>query len=245
MATRQRPVDLGTERARLLANQLGAEIRHSRIDRGLSLEAAGKAVGLSASEVSRIERGKAPSVTLVQAARLLAVIGMELSARAFAGLQQPIRDAGQVRLLGRFHDRLHRIVRWATAVPLPGPGDQRAWDAMISVGSLWRYGVEAETGPRDSQALTRRLNLKQRDGEVDGVILLLPVSRRSRQFLEAAGETLRPNFPVSGRRALELLSAGVDPGGSAIILIEMGWSGPGHGLSGPRLTRATAYPGHG
>ncbi len=219
MATRQRPVDLGTERARLLANELGTEIRQSRIDRGLSLEAAGKAVDLSASAVSRIERGRAPSVTLVQLARLLAVVGMELWARPFPGPQQPIRDAAQVRLLGRFHDRLHRSVRWATEVPLPRPGVQRAWDALIAVGSAWRYGVEAETGPRDSQALTRRLNLKQRDGEVDGVILLLPVSRRSRQFLQSAGETLRLSFPVDGRRALELLTAGVDPGGSAVIVI--------------------------
>jgi transcriptional regulator with XRE-family HTH domain len=219
VATKQRPVDLGTERARLLANELGAEIRHGRIDRGLTLEAAGRAVGLSASEVSRIERGKAPSVTLVQLARLLAVIGMELSGRAFAGSQQPIRDAAQVRLLGRFRDRLHRGVRWATEVPLPRPGDQRAWDALIGVGSAWRYGVEAETGPRDSQALARRLRVKERDGEVDGVILVLPTSRRSREFLEAAGEMLRPSFPVDGRRALELLAAGVDPGGSAIVVI--------------------------
>jgi transcriptional regulator with XRE-family HTH domain len=219
VATKQRPVDLGTERARLIVNELGTEVRQGRIDRGLTLEAVGRAVGLSASEVSRIERGKAPSVTVVQFARLLAVVGMELAARAFVGSQQPIRDAAQVRLLGRFRDRLHRSVRWATEVPLPRPGDQRAWDAMISVSSAWRYGVEAETGPRDSQALARRLNAKQRDGDVDGVIVVLPTSRRSREFLDAAGEMLRPSFPIDGRRALELLAAGIDPGGSAIVMI--------------------------
>jgi transcriptional regulator with XRE-family HTH domain len=219
MATKQRPVDLGTERARVIAHDLGTEIRGARIDRGLTLAAAGRAVGLSASEVSRIERSRAPSVTLVQLARLLAVVGMELSARAFAGAQQPVRDAAQVRLLGRFHGRLHRSVRWATEVPLPRPGDRRAWDALIAVGTEWRYGVEAETGPRDSQALARRLNLKERDGEVDGVILILPASRRSHDFLRAGGETLRPSFPVDGRRALELLAAGIDPGGSAIVVI--------------------------
>jgi len=97
------------------------------------------------------------------------------------------------------------------------PGDLRAWDAVVR-GTGWRYGVEAETSPGDGQALSRRLALKARDGGVDGVLLVMPDRRRSREFLKAA-ESLRPNFLVSGRRALELLSAGVDPGGSAIILV--------------------------
>jgi transcriptional regulator with XRE-family HTH domain len=218
MATKQRPADIGAERGRSLRNSLGGEVRRARLDRGLTQTSVGRAVGLSASQISRIERGTARSVTVDQLARLLAVVGMELSAGAYPGAQ-PIRDAPQVRLLGRFHDRLHRTVRWGVEVPLPRPGDQRAWDAMISIGSEWRYGVEAETAPRDSQALTRRLKAMERDGQVDGVILVLPVTRRSREFLAAAAETLRPSFPVDGRRALELLAAGIDPGGSAIVLV--------------------------
>lgn len=218
MATRQRPVDIGTEQGRRVRSQLGAEIRTARVDRGLTLAEVGRAVRLSAAEVSRIERGILESAYIVQVARLLAVVGLELSARAYPG-PQPIRDAAHVRLLGRFHGRLHPELRWGTEVPLPRPGDQRAWDALISSGSDWRYGVEAETSPRDSQALVRRLNAKVRDGAVDGVILVLPRTRRSREFLDAAGETLRPNFPIDGRRALELLAARVDPGGNAIVVV--------------------------
>lgn len=218
MATKQRPADVGTERGRQLVSELGREIRQARIDRGLTLREVGKAVGRSPAPLSRIERGRVPGVSLLLLSRLTSVVGLELSARSFPG-SQPIRDDAQVRLLARFRARLHRDIRWATEVPLPRAGDQRAWDALISVGSEWRYGVEAETGPRDSQALARRLNLKARDGEVDGIILVLPASRRTREFLRAAEESLSPSFPVAGRRALELLAAGFDPAGSAIVVI--------------------------
>lgn len=199
----------------MLRSRLGGEARAARIDRGLTLREVGRAIGLSGAEVSRIERGILPSVSVLQLARLLAVVGLELSASAFPGAG-PIRDAAHVALLARFRGRLHPSLRWATEVPLPRHGDQRAWDALVS-GSDWRYGIEAETSPRDSQALARRLNAKVRDSDVDGAILVLPASRRSRAFLGAAGPTLTPGLPVDGRRALRLLAAGVDPGGGAIV----------------------------
>ena len=90
---------------------------------------------------------------------------------------------------------------------------------MVS-GPDCRYGVEAETAPKDSQALARRVQLKMRDGAVDGVILLLPRTRRTREFVEASAGTLGPLFPIAGARALELVRAGVDPGGSAIVMFD-------------------------
>jgi hypothetical protein len=54
---------------------------------------------------------------------------------------------------------------------------------------------------------------------VDGVMLVLPAGRRTTVFLRETGDLLQPSFPVPGRRALELLGAGVDPGGSAIVVI--------------------------
>ncbi len=100
----------------------------------------------------------------------------------------------------------------------PNPGDQRAWDALIR-GDGWRDGVEAELNPIDGQALIRRLRLKQRDGLVDGVILLLPDTRRARQFRREFADLLANDFPVPGRAALERLAAGESPGGSAIVII--------------------------
>jgi transcriptional regulator with XRE-family HTH domain len=217
MASRERPIDRGTIRGRRSIVDVAHEIRSARLDRALSLRAVGRATGQSHSTVSRIERGLAPHVTLLQLSRLSAVVGLELSVRCFPG-GQPIRDAAQVALLARFKGRLHSSITWAAEVPLPRPGDPRAWDALLT-GTGWRFGVEAETAPRDGQALARRLELKRRDGEVDGVILALPNTRRTRLFLREFAMTVADNFPVAGERALELLGAGVSPGASAVVVV--------------------------
>jgi len=114
--------------------------------------------------------------------------------------------------------RLHALLRWAKAVPLPNPGDQRAWDALLS-GPDWRYGVEAEMNPTDGQALLRRLHAKQRDGLVDGVILLLPDTRQTRLFRAEYADQLALAFPVPPRTALGRLTAGQDPGGNALVVL--------------------------
>lgn len=219
MASHEKPADRGMRRARTISIELGRAIHDARVDRGLSMVEVGSAVGLSAASISRIERGLVPGVSIAAVAKLLEVVGLEFSGRAFPG-SGPIRDAAHIRLLEAFRARLHRSVRWATEVPLPIAGDQRGWDAMLSMPT-WRYGVEAETLPRDAQALDRRIQLKARDSSVDGVILLLPDTRAARLFLDDAGGHLRATFPVPGRRALELLSAGVDPGGSSIVVVRV------------------------
>src|SRR5262245_36496428 len=97
--------------------------------------------------------------------RFAAVVGLDLTLRAYPG-PAAIRDASQVAMLSDFAGPLHPTVRWAVEVPLPIAGDQRAWDGFVA-GVGWRYGVEAESLPRDGQALIRRLALKARDGDVD------------------------------------------------------------------------------
>src|SRR5947208_8965423 len=216
MATRQRPADRGELRGRDLLIDLSRELRRARLDRGLSLRGVADAAGTSAPTVYRIERGLSPNV-FVMLARLLAIVGLELGAKAFPG-GQPIRDARHVELLGRLRARLHGSLRWATEVPLPIPGDQRAWDAMIS-GPRWHYGVEAETAPTNSQTLARRIQLKQRDGKVNGVLLLLPRGASSRRFVRAAGVSFVEAYPVPARRCLERLHVGADPGGNSLMVL--------------------------
>jgi hypothetical protein len=84
---------------------------------------------------------------------------------------------------------------------------------------IWRHGVEAEMVPRDGQALIRRIQLKRRDGGVDGVLLLLRPTRQSRLFVREAADMLRTAFPFPGSRALELLRAGVEPEGDSVIIL--------------------------
>jgi hypothetical protein len=80
-------------------------------------------------------------------------------------------------------------------------------------------GAEAETRLRDWQTLERRLALKVRDGSVDGVILLIWTTRGNKAALQALGSAVKGSFPLSGPRALELLRAGANPGGSALIVL--------------------------
>ena len=218
MATRQRPVDRGTDRARRILADLGRELRIARVGHGLSLNVVARAARMSISKVSRIERGLSPRVTVIDLARLHAVVGLELWARSFPG-GSPIRDAGQVKVLRRLRERLHPTLGWSLEVPFPAPGDQRAWDAVVTGPSGWRFGIEVETAPRDVQALVRRLTLKARDGGVDGMLLVLPRSKQARAFLSEARHVLGSEFPISGEDVLHALETGSRPRGNAVVVI--------------------------
>ncbi len=196
---------------------LVGEIREARRALGLSLAAVAAEVGISAATLSRIERRLVPDVSFVLLVQLCEVVGLEASTRAYPG-GRPLRDDRHAALLDRFREKLHSTLRWRTEVPMPRIGDKRAWDGTVT-GADWYVGVEAELNPIDGQALLRRLQLKKRDGEADGVILLLPDTRQTRQFRREYADLLAGDFAVSGPRALELLAAGVQPPGGAVVVL--------------------------
>ena len=217
MGSRERPVDVGSRRGRELTATVLRELRLARVDRNLSGAVLAAELGISGAQYSRIERGLVRGLSIEQASALLAAVGLDLSIRVYpAG--QPLRDAAHAALLDRLRSELHRSLGVLAEVPLPTPGDQRAWDLVV-VGQSWRHGFEAETRPRDLQSLERRLALKVRDGGVDGASLLLLDSRHNREFVRTHGVSLKERFPVPGARALELLRAGVDPGAGSVILL--------------------------
>ena len=217
MSVRCRPIDRGTERGRRLRTSIGLEARQARVGRNLTLARVCGAVGVSTSTGSRLERGLLEHVDVMLLARFCAVVGLDLSIRAYPG-GQPIRDAAQLALLREFRALVHTSLDWATEVPLPLTGDLRAWDGLLR-GKGWRYGVEAETAPHDGQAILRRLALKQRDGQVDGVLLILRETRQVRAFLREIADVAGTTFPIAGTRALELPGVGADPGSSAIVVL--------------------------
>jgi hypothetical protein len=79
--------------------------------------------------------------------------------------------------------------------------------------------VEAETRPRDAQALTRRISLKARDDHIDLVLLVLADTRNDRAFVRAAGDVLTSRFAAEGARTLGRLSLGLRPEGDALVLL--------------------------
>jgi len=125
---------------------MGRELRTARLGLDLSQTDAGRAIGVSPSTWSRIERGAVPNLALLELGRALAVVGLDLHVRAYPG-GRPLRDEAHLRLLERLHCRLGAGARWRTEVPLPLAGDRRAWDALIVVGAV-SIGIEAETRRR-------------------------------------------------------------------------------------------------
>ncbi len=129
-----------------------------------------------------------------------------------------VRDRAQLALLERFRARLPPTAIWSTEVPLPIPGDRRAWDACIAVGGR-RAGCEAETRLTDVQALERRLALKVRDGEVDLLLLIVSDTAANRQMLALHRGALRTLLPLDGRDVLQSLGSGRLPEASGLLVI--------------------------
>lgn len=233
MARPRAQVERGAARGRRIVAELCGETETVRSNCGLAYAELGRAVGLSGEQVARILRGQSPNVSLLQLAVLMAAVGLDLSARAYpAG--PPVRDAAHLALLGRLRLRIGPSLTWRAEVPVVnavppstvgavgfafGVGaDQRAWDATIS-GRGWTVGVEAETRIRDVQGVERRLSLKQRDGSVESVILLVGDSAHNRAVLSAADARLRQQLPASQRLTLRRLGLGQQPLGATIVVL--------------------------
>ena len=226
MSARRRQVDLGLARGRRLVVDLCRELDGARRTLGLSYEELGRAVGLSGDQVGRICRGESRGIGLIRLATLLATVGLELSARAFpAG--PPIRDAAHVALLARLRARLSPALGWHLEVPVVAfagpmaPGvrrDMRAWDAVID-GNGWSVGVEAETRLGDLQALSRRIALKRRDGNVDVVVLLVNETAHNRRLLALEGVDIASQFDGTPRNTLRCLGAATRPRADALVVL--------------------------
>ena len=209
----QRAKRIGTK----ALERVGEEIRLARLARGLSQAEVARQAGTSRSKVGRIERGENQSAPFRDLVIVAAVVGLDMSIGAYP-VGPPHRDRAHAALLERLRLRLHPNLRWRTEVPLPNPGDLRAWDALIN-GVDFRAGTEAETKARDGQELERRIAAKQRDGAVDLVILLLSDTRSNREFVKQREPELRAMFPVAAADALRALAEGRSPGGNALILL--------------------------
>ena len=183
---------------------------------GISQATLGAAVGLSGSEVGRVERGEAPWLTFDHAARLLAAVGLDLWVRAYPS-GPPLRDAAHLQLLARFEARLPASVHCQREWPIPKSTDRRAVDLVLS-GLPRMVGVEAETVLEDLQALERAVNLKRRDAELERMILLVRDSVRNREILRSA-DALRRSFPLNTRAVMAALTQGRDPGADGIAIL--------------------------
>lgn len=195
---------------------MGDELRSARIMAGLSQRAVGAAVGCSGATISRVERGLVPDLTVRFAMRHAAVVGLVFRVDLYpAG--QPIRDAGQLRVLGRLEPHVRPPFVWKLEWPI-GRGDLRAFDAGAVMPGC-RIGFEVWSRVHDLQAQVRRSQRKQADSGVERLILVFGDTWANRRAVRGTGEPLRRSFPLSSRQILGALRAGRDPGGDGIVFI--------------------------
>jgi hypothetical protein len=186
---------------------------------GLGQRAIGAAARSSASRISRIERGKVPNLSIVEASRVATVLGLDLSVRIYPG-GSPLRDAAHSARIVKFLKHVRPPLSYALEVPLPALPDrpeQRAWDAVIR-GHGQRTAVELEMRLRDGQALERRLNLKRRDDPTEAFILLVADTRTNRRVL-AEHLGLFSDLPrLRPSRVVKALNDGAHPPGGILLV---------------------------
>jgi transcriptional regulator with XRE-family HTH domain len=196
---------------------VATDFRLARISAGLSQRFVAAAVGSHHDRIGRFERGEIRDVTTDFLGAICQVVGLDLAIRTYpAG--DPIRDAAHTRLLERLRRELPAGARWRTEVPLPIPGDLRAWDAEIELGGR-AVKVEAETRITDGQALERRVSLKIRDGRAERVVLLVADTTANRLALAVLRTQLVDLFPLGSRDVLRALRAGHQPLANGIVLL--------------------------
>ena len=220
MPPRERAVDRGARLARHDLRTIGPEIRSARVSRGLTTAEVAAAVGLSRSHVGRIERAVHHSATVLQLARIGAIVGLDVRLRAYPG-PVPMRDAGQLKLMRMFRERIHADLRMELEVPV-APGDQRAWDSVITRFAddpTARIPAEFDSVVADFQAQVRRITLKAEATGSNCVLWVVAATRRNRAAIREARSILADTFPVNARTALRALRQGRHPGGSSLILV--------------------------
>jgi transcriptional regulator with XRE-family HTH domain len=216
MPSVQRARDRGRLQGRLLVHEVAVELREARQMAGLSQAHVARVAGLSQSAISRIERASPVSLRVDELARHSAALGLRLSLRLYPE-GEPVRDAGQLRLLRRFRAELGERFDWRTEVPVAGAGDGRAWDVVLSgPGTI---GVDAETRLRDVQAVQRRSELKWRDACLDRLVLLLAATRHNRAVLREHRAALSSTFPADSTEVMAFLRRGRLPPRNGIVIL--------------------------
>ena len=217
MTTRIRAIDEARRRWARTANEIGDELRTSRLVHGATQAQLGSTIGVSQAEISRRERGRARQMVGEKLAIHAAAVGLKVSVKLWptAG---GIRDAAQARYVAAFATRVGRLWTVTLEAPIQVAGDLRAVDVLLARGGI-RIAVEVITRVTDLQAVVRAAQLKARDIGATRLILVVAGTHANRRELSAAQSNLIAGFDLDSRRLLAQLAAGRDPGRDGIIVL--------------------------
>jgi transcriptional regulator with XRE-family HTH domain len=211
-----RLLDEALRRAKQARIQIGDDLREARLRAGLSQAAVARAIGCSASTISRVERGLVPNVTIAFLTRHAATVGLLVRVGLFP-VGSPVRDAGQLRVLNRLQAHIGPGWRWLVEMSVRAD-DLRAFDAGV-IRPGCRVGFDVWARVRDVQAQARASSQKQLDGGVDRLILVFGDTDANRRAVRHAGEALRRAFPLTTRQVLASLREDRDPAANGIVFV--------------------------
>ena len=141
--------------------------------------------------------------------RVGAVLGLNLVLRAYPSADA-VRDAGHVALLERLLRRLPPGIAWGTRCPCRSKGTcGRGTRSSVRRASRWRS--RQRPGLADLQAVERRVGLKQRDGAMPRVVILVARTAANRRALAIGRAALRPTYPLDTREVMTALLDGRQP----------------------------------
>src|ERR687895_253334 len=161
MPTRTRPQFEAIRLGRWVLMETGRELRLARITAGLTQADVARAVGVSPSRTSRVERGLALKLSIPELYRHAAAVGLKPWLRFFPAGRHVI-DKAQLQLIDRLRARVASVWRWEMEVPVPISGDLRAADVRLSIIGC-QIVVEAYTRFADGQGQIRSAQIKARD----------------------------------------------------------------------------------
>jgi len=208
-----RALTRGTRRVERSLRDFGGEVLEARAGAGVSQRELGRRVGMSGTKIGRMEAGNLQTLSIRDAARVAAVLGMDLHVRAYPAGPR-LRDAAHAARLGRLLAPVSPPLSCRLEVALPQrpdrPPELRSWDAMLMGGGK-RTAVEMEMRPRDGQAFERRIAAKLRDDAVDSFLLLVADTRGNRRMLGERPELFMDLPRLKTSSVLKLIEAGQHP----------------------------------
>lgn len=216
MPSRQQLRSLGIAQADIVNRAVGREIRSLRMAANVSQAQLSAAAGVSRTFLCRLELGQVASIDLRVACILFAILGQRLTVKGWP-VAEPMRDAGQLKLLDRFDARVPPIWRRTRESVMPIRGDLRAWDERLD-GPV-SVGVEAETRPNDLQAVERSMSAKKRDSRVQRMALVISATERNLTLVRTHLPILRQTYPLDTRAFMAAIRDGRDPGADAVVLL--------------------------
>jgi hypothetical protein len=171
--------------------------------------------------VTRLEAGAIDDLGLVRLSEIASVLGYEVSV-GLHPVGDPVRDKGQLACGRRFNALLSDQWRVTDETLLPGAGEQRAWDKLlrlIDATPRCLVGVDIESRVWDVQAIVRRTRLRERDGQVDHILIVLADTAHNRRIADELRSSLGAVYATSPRLILAALRQGRPLTGSGVVLV--------------------------